>query len=75
MHFCVVLWGLTAILGRLITLPALALVWWRMVMVVGAAVLFPAFWRGLRGMDGRTFAIFAASSPGSRAADSTRGRC
>ena len=59
MHFCVVLWGLTAILGRLITLPALALVWWRMVMVVGAAVLFPAFWRGLRGMDGRTFAIFA----------------
>ena len=24
-HFCVLLWGVTAILGKLITLPALAL--------------------------------------------------
>jgi len=58
-HFCVVLWGFTALLGKLITLPALALVWWRMVIVVVAAALFPRFWRGLRGMDGRTVAIFA----------------
>ncbi|HZY34222.1 MAG TPA: EamA family transporter, partial [Rhodanobacter sp.] len=29
-HFCVLLWGFTAILGKLITLPALPLVWWRM---------------------------------------------
>ena len=26
-HVCVVLWGFTAILGRLITMPALPLVW------------------------------------------------
>ena len=30
LHICVVLWGFTAILGKLITLSALALVWWRM---------------------------------------------
>jgi tetratricopeptide (TPR) repeat protein len=35
-HFCVVLWGFTAILGRLISLPAFDLVWWRMVIVVAA---------------------------------------
>ena len=29
-HICVVLWGITAILGKLISLPALQLVWWRM---------------------------------------------
>ena len=32
-HFCVLLWGFTAILGKLITLPALALVWWRLLLV------------------------------------------
>jgi hypothetical protein len=40
----VVLWGFTAILGKVITLPALALVWWRMVMVVGVAAMFCAAW-------------------------------
>lgn len=58
-HFCVLLWGFTAILGKLITLPALALVWWRMLLVVAAAMLFPAFWRGLAGMGLRTVAVFA----------------
>jgi drug/metabolite transporter (DMT)-like permease len=29
-HFCVLLWGFTAILGKLISLPALPLVCWRM---------------------------------------------
>lgn len=58
-HFCVLLWGFTAILGKLITLPALALVWWRMGIVVAAAMLFPAFWRGLAGMGARTVATFA----------------
>ena len=33
-HFCVLLWGFTAILGKLISLPALGLVWWRMLIVV-----------------------------------------
>jgi len=34
-HFCVLLWGFTAILGKLITLPAQALVVWRMLLVSG----------------------------------------
>ena len=59
MHLCVVIWGFTAILGKLITLPAFALVWWRMLIVVAALALLPAFWRGVRSLDPRTLAIFA----------------
>jgi drug/metabolite transporter (DMT)-like permease len=58
-HFCVVIWGFTAILGKLISLPAFALVWWRMFLVVLALALVPAFWRGLRQMSLRTLGIFA----------------
>jgi len=29
LHFCVLIWGFTAILGKLITLSTLPLVWWR----------------------------------------------
>ena len=58
-HLCVVIWGFTAILGKLITLPAFALVWWRMFLVVAALVFIPAFWRGLRRMSLRTVGIFA----------------
>jgi drug/metabolite transporter (DMT)-like permease len=58
-HLCVVIWGFTAILGKLITLPAFALVWWRMLIVVAVLALLPAFWRGVRRLDGRTLAIFA----------------
>ena len=52
-HFCVVLWGFTAILGKLITLPALPLVWWRMLLVTAALLLMPRVWRGLRAMRPR----------------------
>jgi len=58
-HLCVVIWGFTAILGKLITLPAFALVWWRMFLVVAAVAVLPAFWRGLRRMSLRTIGIFA----------------
>jgi len=58
-HLCVVIWGFTAILGKLITLPAFALVWWRMFLVVAALVFIPSFWRGLRRMSLRTIGIFA----------------
>lgn len=52
-HFCVVLWGFTAILGKVITLPALPLVWWRMLIVTAALALVPRVWRGLRAMPAR----------------------
>lgn len=49
-HFCVLLWGFTAIFGKLISLPALPLVWWRMLIVVAVLALLPQVWRGLRAM-------------------------
>ncbi|MEP7184277.1 MAG: DMT family transporter [Rhodanobacter sp.] len=52
-HFCVLLWGFTAILGKLITLPALPLVWWRMLLVALALLMTPRVWRGLRRMPAR----------------------
>jgi drug/metabolite transporter (DMT)-like permease len=58
-HLCVVIWGFTAVLGKLISLPAFALVWWRMFLVVAALALIPAFWRGLRQMSARMIGIFA----------------
>ncbi|MGH8106779.1 MAG: EamA family transporter, partial [Arenimonas sp.] len=41
------LWGFTAILGKLITLPAQALVVWRMVLVCVFLALLPKVWRGI----------------------------
>jgi len=58
-HFCVVLWGFTAILGKLITLPALDLVWWRMLLVVLAAFCLPRFWRGLRAISRQMRFVYA----------------
>jgi drug/metabolite transporter (DMT)-like permease len=58
-HCCVLLWGFTAILGKLITLPALPLVWWRMLIVVAALALVPRVWRGLRGMSRRLLLAYA----------------
>jgi drug/metabolite transporter (DMT)-like permease len=58
-HVCVVIWGFTAILGKLISLPAFALVWWRMLIVVAALALVPAFWRSIRGMPARLLAIYS----------------
>ncbi|OOG41746.1 EamA family transporter [Rhodanobacter sp. C06] len=52
-HFCVLLWGFTAILGKLISLPALPLVWWRMLLVTLALLLMPRVWRGLHAMPAR----------------------
>ena len=57
-HVCVVLWGFTAILGRLLTLRALPLVWWRMTLVTLALALWPPFWTGVRSMPRRLIAIY-----------------
>ena len=58
-HFCVVLWGFTAILGKMISLPALPLVWWRLLIVVAALALVPRVWRGLRAMRPRLMLAYA----------------
>lgn len=58
-HFCVVLWGFTAILGRAITLSAISLVWWRMLMVTAALLMAPRVWRGLRTLSPKLLASYA----------------
>jgi drug/metabolite transporter (DMT)-like permease len=58
-HFCVLLWGFTAILGKMISLPALPLVWWRLLLVVAALALVPRVWRGLRAMSRRLILAYA----------------
>jgi len=46
LHFAIFLFGFTAILGDLIHLPALTLVWWRMLLTV-ISLLFIVRWRTL----------------------------
>ena len=58
-HLCVGLWGFTAILGKLISLPALPLVWWRMGLVVLALMLVPRVWRGLRALTPRVLLAYS----------------
>lgn len=58
-HFCVVLWGFTAILGKLISLGTLSLVWWRMLLVAAALAVVPRFWAGLTRLPPRLIATYA----------------
>jgi drug/metabolite transporter (DMT)-like permease len=58
LHICVVLWGFTAILGKLITLPATQLVWWRMLLVTVALACFPRVWRALKLIPGRLMLMY-----------------
>jgi drug/metabolite transporter (DMT)-like permease len=59
MHFCVLLWGFTAILGKAITMPAMALVVWRMGLVTAALLLVPRVWRGMAALPPRLLLIYA----------------
>lgn len=60
-HVCVLLWGFTGILGRAITLEALSLVWWRMLIVTGVLLLARPFWHGVSVLSARSIAIFAVT--------------
>lgn len=59
MHFCVLLWGFTAILGKLITLPAQALVVWRMALVCVFLALLPKVWRGIAALSPKLILTYA----------------
>lgn len=39
LHFCVLIWGFTAILGKLISLKAVPLVWWRVFLCCATLVI------------------------------------
>jgi drug/metabolite transporter (DMT)-like permease len=58
-HFCVLLWGFTAILGKEISLSAMPLVWWRLVIVTAVLACLPRVWRGCRAMSPRLLAAYA----------------
>jgi drug/metabolite transporter (DMT)-like permease len=58
LHCCVLLWGFTGILGKLISLPAVPLVWWRVLIVALALLLLPHTWRGLRQLPWRMLSIY-----------------
>ncbi len=58
-HFCVILWGFTAIFGKLISLAALPLVWWRMLIVVVVLIFVPRVWIGMRTMSRKLIWAYA----------------
>ena len=58
-HVCVVLWGFTAVFGKLISLPTLPLVWWRMFLVSLILALVPRVWRAVRVMPLRLMGAYA----------------
>lgn len=60
-HFSVLLWGITAILGRLITLGALPLVFWRVVIVSACLLLWLPVWRQLSRLSRRDLLLAAGA--------------
>lgn len=59
MHFCVMLWGMTAIIGRVVQLDALPLVWWRMTLVVAILFAVPYFWKSVAALSMKMAAVYA----------------
>jgi drug/metabolite transporter (DMT)-like permease len=57
-HFCVVLWGFTAILGKAISMPAAQLVWWRMLLVTLAIACVPRVWKALQALPKKLLVIY-----------------
>lgn len=60
-HVCVVLWGFTAILGKAISLPAVQLVWWRMLLVTCAIACVPRVWKALKSLPTKLLLIYAGT--------------
>lgn len=58
-HFCVFLWGFTAIIGKLISMAAMPLVLWRMLLVAALLFCAPRVWRSLAGLSRRHFVAFS----------------
>lgn len=52
-HASVVLFGFTPIMGRLITVDAVTLVWWRMSLAGAVLLVLPVTWRGFRRLSPR----------------------
>lgn len=61
LHLCVLLWGCTAVLGKLITLAAIPLVFWRVLIVSLCLVLWRPLWRRLAGVSRRDLWLAAGN--------------
>lgn len=59
MHIATFLWGITAILGKLISISEFPLVWYRVLFVSISMGLFPGMIRQLKQLDRRTFFILS----------------
>ncbi len=59
LHTAVLLWGFTAILGRLIELPALSLVWWRVLLTSLSLVFILRFGKGFQKISRRHLGQYA----------------
>ena len=60
-HVSVLLWGFTAILGKLITLGAVPLVFWRVLLVSLGLLLWRPVWRQLRDLPRRDLLLAAGN--------------
>lgn len=58
LHICVFLWGFTAILGKLITIAALPLVWWRVFLTSCSLLLVTGLFKKLRAIPRRKVATY-----------------
>lgn len=58
MHTAVILFGFTAILGDLIQLPALSIVWWRVLLACLSLLLLIRFGKNLLAIPGRLLIIY-----------------
>lgn len=56
-HFCVLLWGFTAILGKLISLATIPLVFWRVLLVFACLLAWPPVWRQLARVQRRDLGV------------------
>ncbi len=54
LHIAILLFGFTAILGKLISLEEIALVWWRLLFTCASLLLFRTVWKNLPKLSTKT---------------------
>ena len=59
LHLAVLLWGFTAILGKVIALPAISIVWWRVLLTSLGLLLLVKIGRIFKSMDRKHLLIFS----------------
>jgi len=59
LHLAVLLWGFTAVLGKLISYGSFNLVWHRMFLTTLFYLFMPAVWRGFRTLNSKHLTVFA----------------